>query len=139
MDIPEEIRLVCQAIIDKKGSNVLTLDVRGVSTITDYFIIAEGSVPRHVISLAQYADEVLRKNKVTPVHSEGLADGDWIVLDYMDFIIHFFVPELRHHYALEEVWKEGAVVSVPVEYGRSPPLMATTDMEGSKKTTSEKY
>jgi ribosome-associated protein len=139
VDIPEEIRLVCQAIIDKKGSNVLTLDVRGVSTITDYFIIAEGSVPRHVASLAQYVDEVLRRNKVTPVHSEGLADGDWIVLDYMDFIIHLFVPELRHHYALEEVWKEGSVVSVPVEYGRSPPLMATTDMEEPKKPTNKKY
>lgn len=123
MDISEELQLVCQAIVDKKGTNVLTLDVRGVSTITDYFIIAEGSVPRHVISLAQYVDEVLRKRNITPVHSEGMQDGDWIVLDYMDFILHFFLPELRHHYALEEVWKEGKVMSIPVEYGRSSPLL----------------
>jgi ribosome-associated protein len=123
VDISEELQLVCQAIVDKKGTNVLTLDVRGVSTITDYFIIAEGSVPRHVISLAQYVDEVLRKRNITPVHSEGMQDGDWIVLDYMDFILHFFLPELRHHYALEEVWKEGKVMSIPVEYGRSSPLL----------------
>lgn len=123
MDIPETIQLACQAIVDKKGSNVLTLDVRGVSTITDFFIIAEGSVPRHCISLAQYVDEVLRDRKITPVHSEGIRDGEWIVLDYMDFILHLFVPELRQHYALEEMWKDGKVVNVPVEYGRSIPLM----------------
>jgi ribosome-associated protein len=133
MDIPEELRLVCQAIVDKKGMNVLTLDVRGVSTITDYFIIAEGSVPRHVISLAQYVDDVLRKRKITPTHSEGLQEGDWVVLDYMEVIVHLFVPELRHHYALEEVWKDGNVVSIPVEYGRSVPLVSYENgEEGSK-------
>lgn len=120
--IPEIVQLACQAIVDKKGSNVLTLDVRGISSITDYFIIAEGTVARHVISLAQYVDEVLRDRKITPVHCEGMSDGEWIVLDYMDVILHFFVPELRHHYALEEIWKEGKVVDVPVEYGRSAPL-----------------
>ena len=124
MNIPEELRLVCQAIVDKKGCNVVTLDVREVSTITDYFIIAEGTVPRHVISLAQYVDEVLRKRKIIPIHNEGMRDGDWIVLDYMDFIIHLFVPELRSRYTLEEVWKDGNVMSVPVEYGRSTPLIS---------------
>ena len=124
MEISEVLQLVCQAIVDKKGCNILTLDVRGVSTITDYFIIAEGSVSRHVVSLAQYVDEVLRTRKITPVHSEGVQEGDWIVLDYMDFIIHLFLPELRHHYSLEEVWKEGKVMSIPVVYGRSVPLIS---------------
>jgi ribosome-associated protein len=123
VDIPEEIKLVCQAIVDKKGANVVTLDVRGISSITDYFIIAEGSVARHVVALAQYVDEVLRKRNITPVHSEGMREGEWIVLDYMGFMIHLFIPELRQHYALEEVWKEGCVVNVPVEYGRSTPLI----------------
>lgn len=132
MNVPEQIRLVCQAIVDKKGSNIIALDVRDVSSITDYFIIAEGSVPRHVISLAQYVDEVLRAHSITPVHCEGVQEGDWIVLDYMDFILHLFVPELRHHYALEEVWKEGKIVSVPIEYGRSASLLSQES--GSKGT-----
>lgn len=118
MDIPEVVRSACQAIVDKKGLNVVALDVRGVSTMTDYFIIAEGTVPRHVSALAQSVDDVLRKNKVTPTHVEGLSEGEWVVLDYMDFILHLFTPELRGYYALEEVWKEGKVMKVPLEYGR---------------------
>ncbi len=125
MDIVKSLQLVCQAITDKKGSNVVTLDVRGVSTITDYFIIAEGTVPRHVTSMAKYVEDVLRERKITPMHVEGLQEGEWIVLDYMDFMIHIFSPEMREHYALEEVWKEGRVVHVPVEYGRSAPLSET--------------
>ena len=118
MEVPEAIRSACQAIIDKKGLNVVALDVRGISTMTDYFIIAEGTVPRHVSALAQNVDDVLRKNKRTPSHVEGLPEGEWVVLDYMDFILHLFTPELRGYYALEEIWKQGKVMKVPLEYGR---------------------
>lgn len=118
MEVPEAVRSVCQAIVDKKGLNVVALDVRGISTMTDYFIIAEGTVPRHVSALAQNVDDVLRKNKMTPSHVEGLPEGEWVVLDYMDFILHLFTPELRGYYALEEIWKEGKVMKVPLEYGR---------------------
>lgn len=118
MEVPEAVRSACQAIVDKKGLNVVALDVRGISTMTDYFIIAEGTVPRHVSALAQNVDDVLRKNKMTPSHVEGLPEGEWVVLDYMDFILHLFTPELRGYYALEEIWKEGKVMKVPLEYGR---------------------
>lgn len=116
MDVSEAVRSTCQAIIDKKGLNVVALDVRGVSTMTDYFIIAEGTVPRHVSALAQHVDDVLRKNKMTPTHVEGLQDGEWVVLDYMDFILHLFTPELRSYYALEEIWKSGKVMKIPLQY-----------------------
>ena len=118
MEVPEAVRSACQAIIDKKGLNVVALDVRGISTMTDYFIIAEGTVPRHVSALAQNVDDVLRKNRLTPSHVEGLSEGEWVVLDYMDFILHLFTPELRGYYALEEVWKNGKVMKIPLEYGR---------------------
>ena len=87
------LRCACQAIVDKKGANVVTLDVRGVSTMTDYFIIAEGTVPRHVAALAQHVDEMLSKKKLHPVHVEGMTEGEWVVLDYMDFVVHFFCPD----------------------------------------------
>jgi ribosome-associated protein len=118
VEVPEAVRSACQAIIDKKGLNVVALDVRGISTMTDYFIIAEGTVPRHVSALAQNVDDVLRKNRLTPSHVEGLSEGEWVVLDYMDFILHLFTPELRGYYALEEIWKQGKVMKVPLEYGR---------------------
>ena len=117
VDVPEAVRSACQAIIDKKGCNLVALDVRGISSMTDYFVIAEGSVPRHVAALAQNVDDTLRKERLSPIHVEGLPDGEWVVLDYMDFVLHIFTPELRGHYALEEIWKEGKIMKIPLEYG----------------------
>jgi len=111
------VQHACQAIVDKKGCNIVTLDVRGVSTITDYFIIAEGTVSRHVAALARHIDDEISKYKTYPIHIEGLQEGDWVVMDYMDFIVHLFTPELRQYYALEEVWKEGKVLSLDLDYG----------------------
>jgi len=114
------VQLVCQAIVDKKGSNIVTLDVREVCSITDYFIIAEGSVNRHVVALAQQIDKALSEHGIGPIHVEGKETGDWIVLDYFDVIVHLFTPELRPYYALEEMWNEGTLVDVPVHYERIP-------------------
>lgn len=111
MNIQEKLGHIRQAIEDKKGFNIVVLDVRGISSMTDFFVIAEGTVDRHVSALARHVEDVLRKDGYTPSHVEGLSEGNWVVLDYLDIIVHFFVPELRQYYSLEEVWKEGKVVS----------------------------
>jgi len=115
--VKDLVQRACQAIVDKKGCNIITLDVRGVSTITDYFIIAEGTVNRHVTALARHLDDEMSKCKLSPIHIEGLMEGEWVVIDYMDFIVHLFTPELRQYYALEEIWKEGKIVSIDLDYG----------------------
>lgn len=99
--------------------NLVTLDVREVSNATNYFVIAEGTVDRHVTALAQNVDHVLRVHKTTPAHTEGMREGKWVVLDYIDFMVHLFTPELRSYYSLEEVWKHGHIIQVPVDYGRT--------------------
>jgi ribosome-associated protein len=109
------LNLIAQTIFDKKGFNILVLDVRGVSTMTDHFIIAEGTVDRHVKALSSNLVDELAKEGFHPIHVEGEQTGDWIVLDYVDFIIHLFIPELREKYALEELWKQGKVVDVKIE------------------------
>ena len=103
---------ICQNIFDKKGFNIVTLDVKGVSSMTDYFVVAEGTVERHVKALANIVMELFREKNRKPVHTEGEKEGDWIVLDYGDVIIHLFIPDLREKYALEQVWKEGKVVEL---------------------------
>lgn len=103
---------IAQAIYDKKGFNILVLDVRGICSLTDYFIIAEGTVDRHVRALADTVIDQLGSFKHHPLHAEGMQEGDWIVLDYSDFVIHLFIPELREKYALEELWKNGKIVDV---------------------------
>lgn len=116
--ILEDLNRVAQLIYDKKGFNILVLDVRGICTMTDFFIIAEGTVDRHVKAIAHtIMDEFALEGK-HPFHAEGQQEGDWIVLDYGDFVVHLFIPELREKYALEELWDEGQIVDVKIDTSR---------------------
>jgi ribosome-associated protein len=115
---------ICQKIYDKKGFNILAIDVRGVCEMTDYFIIAEGNVERHVQALSRSVYELLQESKLKPHHTEGDRDGDWIVLDYGDMIIHLFIPDMREKYRLEQVWKAGKVVDVPLSSPKTEPALS---------------
>ncbi len=122
MKIPaRELKLlksVCQMIFDKKGSNIITLDVRGVSTICDYFVIAEGNVEKHVHALADEVYEKLNEDGLTPIHVEGQADSSWIVLDYSFLIVHLFTPIMREKYELERVWKDARIIDIPLKIAK---------------------
>lgn len=121
----KELTRIAQAVYDKKGFNILIIDVRKISTMTDYFIIAEGTVDRHVKALSQtIIDELSLHGGRTPLHVEGQQEGDWVVLDYADFVIHLFIPELREKYALEELWQKGQVVDVKIDTAK-PELKST--------------
>lgn len=106
---------MAQTLFDKKGFNILVLDVRGISSMTDYFLIAEGNIDRHVQSLAKSVIEVLQENGEKPFHSEGVTEGAWAVLDYGEVVVHLFVPDLREKYALEELWREAKIVDVKID------------------------
>src|SRR5262245_8917966 len=98
---PQHERLLCEAgqlLFDKKAFNILAIDVRHFSTMTDYFMVAEGSVERHVIALAGYLLDYFAEKGVHPLHLEGQKSGDWVVLDYGDFVIHLMEPEMREKY-----------------------------------------
>jgi len=101
-----------QAIYNKKGINILALDVHGVSNLTDYVLIAEGNVDRHVIALAHEVIEALEKQGEKPVHVEGLETGDWVVIDYLNYMIHLFMPGLRDKYRLEEIFRDGKIMDL---------------------------
>lgn len=113
------LNAIAQAIYDKKGSNILALDVRGISTMTDYYIIAEGNVERHVRALSRGIKEAMGIHGLHPFHIEGQNEGDWVVMDFGDIVIHLFIPELREKYALEELWKESKIVDVIIEIDKS--------------------
>ncbi len=109
------INLITQTIYDKKGFNIFALDVKGISTITDYIIIAEGNVERHVIAIANEIVEQLKKLNEKPLHIEGLQEGDWVVLDYLNIIVHLFKPELRDKYSLEKLFKEAKIIDLKIK------------------------
>jgi len=105
---------IAQMIYDKKGFNILALDVQGLSTITDYLIIAEGNVDRHVMSLANTIVEEMGESGEKPIHAEGMQTGDWIVLDYGQVMIHLFTPGLRDKYSLERLWPESKLIELDI-------------------------
>jgi ribosome-associated protein len=112
---PELIRLVAHALRDKKATNIMALDVRGISNLTDALIIAEGTVDRHVKALAQEVMAQLEPRGLRPTYTEGESEGDWIVLDYLDFMVHLFTPAFRDKYRLEELWGEGKLIPLRLE------------------------
>jgi ribosome-associated protein len=115
----KELSHIAQTIYDKKGFNILVLDVRKFSTMTDYYIIAEGNVDRHVKAISQAIADELHQMNNDPLFIEGKQEGDWVVLDYGAFVIHLLISELREKYALEDLWRKGEIVDVVIDTNSS--------------------
>jgi len=120
MNVPNDkiLQIIAQTIFDKKGMNILTLDIRDVSTLTDFLVIAEGTVDRHVSSIGESIVETLKNFNLQPLHTEGIRDGDWVIIDYGDILIHLFVPELRERYALETLFTKAKIVDLEIDPSR---------------------
>ena len=109
------LNAIAQTIFDKKGSNILALDVHEISTLTDYVIIAEGNIDKHVIAIAHAIIERLQQLGQTPMYVEGMRTGDWIAIDYLHIMVHIFMPGLRDKYQLEQLWREGHIVDLQID------------------------
>ncbi len=117
------VNFIAQKIYDKKGTNILALNLEEVHSMTDYLIIAEGNIDRHVKAIASFIIEEMKKKwKMYPQYVEGLEAGDWVVIDYFDIMIHLFMPGLRDKYNLEELWKDGKIVEVDIQIEKNKDL-----------------
>lgn len=116
-DADKLLQQLAQTLIDKKGFNLLALDVREVSSITDYILIAEGNVERHVQAMALALQQILDEEGWAPAYVEGLAEGQWIVIDCWQMMIHLFVPEMRNQYRLERLWEKAKIIDLPKTEG----------------------
>lgn len=103
--------MLVDVIIDKKGSNILLLDIRDQAVFSDYFIICSGESDRQLRSLMDAVIESAReKAGARPRGTEGEPGSGWILVDLGAVIVHLFSPEKRDYYSLEELWSEGHVV-----------------------------
>lgn len=109
------IQRIAQTIYEKKGKNIIAIDVRGISSITDYVLIADGNVDRHVIALAKEIEDVMRNSGQKVAQAEGLQNGDWVVLDCFQVVVHLFVPEMRQKYQLERLWPDGKILDLDLQ------------------------
>lgn len=98
-----------QLCLEKKASDVVVLELKKISDVTDYFLIAEGYTDIHVRAVSEHIVENLRKKfELKPLHVEGMEYGRWVLIDYFDFVVHIFQPETRNFYQLEKLWADAA-------------------------------
>lgn len=102
--LPDLVRTAVGAMEDLKARELTVLDLRHVSDATDFFVIASGTSDAHVRGIAEAVMEKLRASGHRTHHVEGLAGGHWVLLDYVDFVVHLFHPETRAFYQLERLW-----------------------------------
>ena len=106
----QELAAACARIaLDAKAEDLVVLDVRGLASFTDYFVIMSGRSTRHVQGLAEAMEGELRAKRVNSKHSEGLREGLWVLLDFGDVIVHIFTDEERRRYDFDTLWKEAPV------------------------------
>jgi ribosome-associated protein len=96
--------VVTDALADLKALQVKVLDVRGLTDMTDYMVIASGTSDRHVRSIAQSVYEKAKEAGYRPHGIEGERDGEWILIDLSDIVVHVMIPRVREFYALEKLW-----------------------------------
>lgn len=109
--LPAAVKLSVQAGLDKKAEDVLVLDLREVSSFTDFFVVMSGRSTRQNQAIFDSIREELKKKKVTSLGAEGLDSGEWILMDYGSFIVHIFSPRMRDYYALEKLWGDAPQLS----------------------------
>lgn len=100
-----------EALDEKKAEDISIIEVGKVSTIADYFIIANGTSTPHVQALVAEVEEKLKKVGYSPRHIEGIRNISWVLMDYRDVIIHIFSKEDRQFYDLERIWRDGKRLS----------------------------
>jgi ribosome-associated protein len=103
-DAPPELERAAQLCLERKARDVSALDLRGISTATDWFLLATGNSDIQVKAIAEHVLEELRREGVRPNHVEGLQGGRWVLLDFVDWVVHVFHPQAREFYQLERLW-----------------------------------
>ena len=110
-NVPAEVSRAVDLLFDRKAVDITLLDLRKVSSATDFFLIATGRSDTHVSSIADHVVDELKKEGVRPVGTEGMRAGRWALVDYVDFVLHVFHPAAREFYQLERLWGDA-----PVQY-----------------------
>ena len=106
MEVLKQKKIIEKALNDSKAKNIISINLKGKSSIADYMIIASGTSSRHPQSLSEILVNELKKNGINHCRIEGKDSADWKLVDAIDIIIHLFHPEKRSFYDLEKMWSE---------------------------------
>jgi ribosome-associated protein len=112
IDLPPTLERATELAADRKAVDMLAMDLRGISNATDYFLLMSGTSDMHVRAIAEHVIEELKKEGVRPSHVEGLRTGRWVLIDYIDFVVHVFHPAAREFYQLERLWGDAPTLAL---------------------------
>ena len=108
--LPPSVLAAIDAIQEHKGEALSVLDMRNISTFTNYLVICSGGVERHVQTIVDAVAERLAAIGVKPLHVEGYGSGRWVLIDCVDLVINVFTPETREFYQLERLWRDAPIL-----------------------------
>lgn len=109
----DTVERAARAALEKKASDLVLLDLNGVASFTSYFLFCTGQSPRQVQTISNSVSEQLARQGVLPAHIEGYENAEWVLLDYVDFVVHVFSSKARSYYDLERLWRRAARLPVP--------------------------
>ncbi len=116
-DVEKNVERITNLIMEKKGEDIVILDLRKITSVTDFFIITTGNSNVHVRAIAEEIREKMKKeNKTIPWHIEGLKAQKWILIDYVDIVVHIFDYNSRLYYSLEKLWEDAKSRHVKTNY-----------------------
>jgi ribosome-associated protein len=111
------VQRAAQIALDTKALDVVLLDLRGVTDMTDFFLIASGTSDTHARAIGEHIMEEMKKEGFRANHVEGLEKGRWVLVDFVDFVVHIFHPTLRNFYQLERLWADAEQIPVDADKG----------------------
>jgi len=103
----DPVAVASKAAEDKKAQDIMVMDIRSNSSFADFFVLATGLNKIHTRAVADYIEEVLADKGLFPFSKQGYQEGDWILLDYLNFVVHVFIQDARDYYQLERLWQRG--------------------------------
>jgi len=112
-DNREKAFLCARAALDHKAVDLVILEVKKLSSFTDYFVICSGNSDRQVQAIAGHIEEKLKEGDIRPLSVEGKREGRWVLLDYGDVVIHVFYQPVREFYDLERLWSDAPRIELP--------------------------
>ena len=103
-DIPASVLRIVELAQERKAHDIVVLDLRGISSATDHFVLASGRSDTQVKAIADNIIDEMKKEGQRPAHVEGLQGGRWVLVDFIDVVVHVFHPQARDFYQLENLW-----------------------------------
>jgi len=124
----DALTIALKAVDDKKAADIVILDISGVATFANYFLICSGDSSRQIHAIVDEVEQKLEAIGLSPTHVEGYQHGEWVLMDYIDLVVHVFSKGARAYYDLERLWRDGKKLDVEKLLAGSPVK------RGSRKT-----